>query len=116
MLTDKEAKSRSESPRLSTTGIKHIAGLARIKISEKEGKDLKKDLSSILEYIDKLNEVDTEKVEPLYQTTGLVDSFRSDEPKGEFKMDDNLNEKLIGQAPNQQDRFIKVRSVFENKK
>ena len=67
MLTDKE--------------VKHIAGLARIKISAKEEKSLKKDLSSILEYIDKLNEVNTDKVEPLYQTTRLVDSFPSYEPK-----------------------------------
>lgn len=98
MLTDKE--------------VKHIAGLARIKISEKEEKDLKKDLSSILEYIDKLNEVDTIEVQPLYQTTELVDSFRSDEPRGEFKMNETLNEKLIGQAPHSQDRFIKVKSVL----
>ena len=116
MLTDKEAKSRSERPGLSTTGIKHIAELARIKISDKEEKNLKKDLSSILEYIGKLNEVDTTGVEPLYQTTGLVDSFRSDEPRGEFKMDENLNEKLIGQAPHKENRFIKVKSVFERDK
>ena len=98
MLTDKE--------------VKHIADLARIKISEKEEQSLKKDLSSILEYIDKLNEVDTTGVEPLYQTTGLVDSFRSDEPRGEFPMTENLNEKLIRQAPHTQDRFIKVKSVL----
>ena len=98
---------------LSDKEVKHIAELARIKISEKEEKSLKKDLSSILEYIDKLNEVDTSGVEPLYQTTGLVNSFRSDEPRGDFKMDENLNEKLIGQAPHRQDRFIKVKSVLE---
>ena len=102
MLTEKE--------------VKHIAGLARIKISEKEEKSLQKDLSSILEYIDKLNEVDTTGVEPLYQTTGLIDSFRSDEPRGEFKMDKNLNEKLVGQAPHKKNRFIKVKSVLERKK
>lgn len=101
MLTDKE--------------IRHIASLARIKINEKEEKGLKKDLSSILEYIDKLNEVDTDKVEPLYQTTGLVDSFREDKPRGEFKMDENLNEKLIGQAPHKEGRFIKVKSVLSRK-
>ena len=101
MLTDKE--------------VKHIAGLARIKINEKEEKGLKKDLSSILEYIDKLNEVDTEKVEPLYQTTGLIDSFRTDEPRGEFKMDENLNEKLVGQAPHKEGRFVKVKAVLLHK-
>ncbi len=116
MLTDKEAKSRSERPGLSTTGIKHIASLARIKITEKEEKGLKKDLSSILEYIDKLNEVDTTGIEPLYQTTGLVDSFRSDEHRKDFEMNEELNEKLIGQAPHKENRFIKVKSVFERDK
>ncbi len=109
MLTDKE--------------IKHIAILARIKISEKEEKSLKKDLSSILEYIEKLNEVDTTGIEPLYQTTGLVDAFRSDEPRGEFKMSaeggsasgGDMNEKLIGQAPHKENRFIKVKSVLAHK-
>jgi len=101
MLTEKE--------------VKHIAGLARIKISEKEEKSLQKDLSSILEYIEKLNKVDTTGVEPLYQTTGLVDSFRSDEPRGEFKMDESLNEKLIGQAPHKEKRFVKVKSVLSHK-
>lgn len=101
MLTDKE--------------VRHIASLARIKIDDKEEKSLKKDLSSILEYIDKLNEVDTTGVEPLYQTTGLVNSFRTDEPRGEFKMDESLNKKLIDQAPHKENRFIKVKSVLAHK-
>lgn len=101
---------------ISDKEVRHIANLARIKISEKEEKDLKKDLSSILEYIDKLNEVDTDQVEPLYQTTGLVDSFRNDEPRGEFQINENLNEKLINQAPHRKDRFIKIKTVFERKK
>ncbi len=95
--------------------IKHVAKLARIKIDEKEEKKLQKDLDSILEYIDKLNAVDTDGVEPLYQTTGLVDSFREDEPRGEFKMDDNLNKRLVGQAPNKEDRFVKVKPVLSHK-
>lgn len=101
MLTDKE--------------VKHIANLARIKIDENEEKSLKKDLSSILEYINKLNEVDTIGVEPLYQTTGLVNSFREDEPRGDFEMNENLNEKLIGQAPHKEGRFIKVKSILAHK-
>lgn len=101
MLTDKE--------------VRHIAGLARIKLTEKEEKYLKKDLSSILEYIDKLNEVDTSEVEPLYQTTGLVDTFRSDEPRGEFPMTEKMNEFLIGQAPHKEGRFIKVKSILSHK-
>lgn len=100
---------------ISDKEIKHIAELARIKIGEKEEKGLKKDLFSILEYINKLNEVNTEGVEPLYQTTGLVDSFRSDEPRGDFKIDENVNERLLGQAPHKEGRFVKVKSVLSHK-
>lgn len=92
--------------------VKHIAKLARIKLTETEEKKFQKELGAILNYINKLNEVNTDGVEPLYQTTGLVNSYRDDEPRGEFKMGEDLNQKLIGQAPHQQDRFIKVKSVL----
>ncbi|KKS26073.1 MAG: Aspartyl/glutamyl-tRNA(Asn/Gln) amidotransferase subunit C, partial [Candidatus Yanofskybacteria bacterium GW2011_GWC2_41_9] len=74
---------------------------------------LKKDLSSILDYINKLNEVDTDNVEPLYQTAGLINSVRDDKDRNEFKMNDMLNEKLIGQAPHKENRFVKVKSVLK---
>ena len=95
--------------------IKRVANLARIKINEKEEEKLKKDLSSILVYIEKLNEVNTEKIEPLYQTTGLIDAFRSDESRKEFDMNKSLDEKLIGQAPHKENRFIKVKPVLLHK-
>ena len=98
MLTEKE--------------VKHIAKLARIKLSETEEKKFQKELGEILDYINKLNEVNTDGVEPLYQTTSLVNWFRADEPRGEFKMDENLNKKLIGQAPHSQNGFVKVKSVL----
>ena len=99
MLTDKE--------------IEHIANLARIKLGEKEKEGLKKDLSSILDYINKLNKVGTKNVEPIFQTTGIVSAFRTDEDRKEFKMDEKLNEKLIGQAPHKKERFIKVKSILK---
>lgn len=99
MLTDKE--------------IKHIAQLARIEVDEKTEEKLKQELSSILGYIEKLNEVNTDSVQPLYQTTGLVNATRADEPRGDFAMTEELNEKLIGQSPHREGRFIKVRSVLK---
>src|SRR3989344_6196771 len=92
--------------------IKHVAQLARIKITQKEEEKFRKDLSSILDYINKLNEVNTEGVEPLYQTTGLVNSMRPDEHRKDFVMDEDLNKKLISQAPEKEERFIKVKSVL----
>ena len=98
MLTEKE--------------IKHVAQLARIKITEKEEEKFKKELSAILDYINKLGEVNTENVDPLYQVTGLVNSMRSDDYRRDFVIDEDLNKKLIGQAPDKEEGFIKVKSVL----
>lgn len=98
MLTDKE--------------VQHIAQLARIKLTEKEKDKFKKELSSILDFVKKLNELNVEGVEPLYQITGIVNALRPDEHRKDFEMSENLNEKLIGQAPHSQNRFIKVKSVL----
>jgi len=92
--------------------IKHIAKLARIKLTGKEEEKFDKELSSVLDFIDQLNKVDTSKVEPAYQITGLVNSFRSDEHRKDFEMNEDLNRKLVGQAPSKEAGFIKVGSVL----
>ncbi len=61
--------------------IKHIAELSRLKLTAEEEKNLGNQLGSILKYIEKLNEVDTEKVEPTAQVSGLSDVLRSDDVK-----------------------------------
>ena len=98
---------------ITDTEIQHIAQLTRIKLADKEKDKFKKELSLILSYVNKLNELDTDKVEPIYQVTGLVNALRTDEHRKDFEMDENLNEKLIGQAPHRQDRFVKVKSVLK---
>ncbi len=100
---------------LSDTEVEYIAKLARITINDAEKEKLKKDLSAILDYIEKLNKADTSSVEPLYQTTGLVNATRIDEPRGEFPMNDKLEGLLIGQAPARKERFVKVKSILNKK-
>lgn len=63
---------------LSREEVRHIAKLARISLSEKEEEKFQRELASILEYISKLQEVDTEGVEALEQVTDLKNSFRED--------------------------------------
>lgn len=92
--------------------VKHIARLARIKITEKEEEKMKEELSAILGYIEQLNKVETEGIEPLYQNTGLLNSTRPDKYREDFKVGGELHEKLIGQAPEKEGRFVKVRSVL----
>ena len=63
---------------LTPAQVRHIAKLARLTLTEAEEKKYAKELSAILNYIDKLKEVDTSKVEPTAQVTGLKNSFRED--------------------------------------
>ena len=98
---------------LSDTELNHIAKLARVWVAPEKKEQLKKDLSAILDYIEKLNKADTNSVEPLYQTTGLVNATRTDEPREEFPMTEKLEELLLGQAPDRKERFVKVKSILK---
>ena len=102
--------------------VKHIASLARIELTARDEEKISGELSAVLGYIDQLNSINTDGVEPLYQTTGLINSMREDKSRKDFlpsealakegDMDENLNQRLIGQAPKKEGRFIKVKSVL----
>ena len=100
---------------LSDTELDHIVNLARVRVAPEKRETLKKDLSAILDYIGKLNKVDTSSVEPLYQTTGLINATREDLPRNEFPMTEKLEELLLGQAPSRKERFVKVKSILGRK-
>ena len=97
---------------LTEKDLQHIADLARIKLSVEEKKKFSKELGSVLDFINQLNKADTSGVEATYQITGLANSFRMDKYRKDFEMNENLNERLIGQAPAKENRFIKVRPVL----
>lgn len=61
--------------------IKHIAELSRIRLTPEEEEQFSSQLGSILQYIEKLNEVETKNIEPTAQVSGLSDVLRSDEVK-----------------------------------
>ncbi len=92
---------------LTIAEVEHVAKLARIELSESEKKKFQQQMATILDYIDKINEVDTEKVEPTWQVTGLENVQRPD--KAQVFME---NERLIDAAPDSQDQQIKVKAVF----
>ncbi|EKD49381.1 MAG: aspartyl-tRNA(Asn)/glutamyl-tRNA (Gln) amidotransferase subunit C [uncultured bacterium] len=87
--------------------IAHIAKLARIELTDAEVKKFQGQLGKVLNYVEKINEVDTENVEPTWQVTGLKDIMRDDWVE-EFADTDEL----IESAPEREDRDVKVKSVF----
>lgn len=96
MLTDKE--------------LDHIAKLARIELAEDLRERMKKDLSSILGYVEQLESVDTSGVDPLYQVTGLENQTRSDELRT-LVDPARRTELLVKQAPHSEGPYIKVEGV-----
>ncbi len=64
--------------KLSKEEVRKIAALAKLTLSEQEEKKFQTQLSDVLSYIDKLNEVDTSKVKPTSQVTGLENVFKQD--------------------------------------
>ena len=85
--------------------VEKISQLARIEFNEKDIELMRKDLSSILDYIEKLKEIDVEGVEPTTHSLDLKNIFRKDNPK-EFKKD------LLENCPQTEGRHVKTKPVF----
>lgn len=64
--------------KLSADEVKHVAKLSNLNLEEDEISTLQKQLSSVIDYIEELQEVDVEGVEPTSQTTGLINVTRED--------------------------------------
>jgi len=89
--------------------INHIAKLARLGLSEEEKKKLEKELPSILKFVDKLNEVKADKIDPTTQVTGLENIVRKDKGRVKSKQE---TEKLLKLVPKSKDRHVKVRAIL----
>ncbi len=70
--------------------INKIARLSRIKLDDKESEDYVKDLNHILDWVEQLNEVDTEKVEPLSNISSSILPKREDISKDANSSDEIL--------------------------
>jgi aspartyl-tRNA(Asn)/glutamyl-tRNA(Gln) amidotransferase subunit C len=64
--------------KLSKEDVLHVAKLAKLDISDQEIDKFTPQLSNVINYFGELSEVETEKVEPTSQTTGLENVFRAD--------------------------------------
>ena len=68
-------------------------------------------LTTVLDYVEMLNEVSTDNVEETCQVTGLEDVVREDEVE---ECDEETKKKLIEQFPDKHDDLLKVKAVFDN--
>ena len=95
---------------LSKEEIKHIAKLARLGLTEAELEKYGGQLSGVLSYIDQLKEVDVKSIMPTAQVTGLNNVSRVDKIKD---WDQEEIKEALADAPEKEERFIKVKRVIE---
>ena len=88
--------------------IKHVSRLSRISLEDEKAKKLAVDLNSIFEFIEKLNELKTDNVEPLTSVAETTLKFRNDEVKSE-----NIREKILKNSPSDNQDFFVVPKVVE---
>ena len=88
--------------------IKHISKLSRISLEDEKAKKLATDLSSIFDFIEKLNELDTKDVNPLTSIAKTTLKFRKDEVKSL-----NIREKILKNSPSDNEDFFVVPKVVE---
>ncbi|NWF88579.1 MAG: Asp-tRNA(Asn)/Glu-tRNA(Gln) amidotransferase subunit GatC [Ignavibacteriaceae bacterium] len=87
--------------------VKHIAELARLELIESELEDYTFQLNKILEYVEKLNELDTKDVQPLSHPIEGANIFRDDVIKPSIE-----REEALENAPSKNEEFFKVPKVI----
>lgn len=87
--------------------VEHVALLARLELTEDEKETYTKQLNSILEYVNKLEDLDTSNVEPTNHVLPLKNVFREDVAKEGLSQ-----EKALENAPSKEDGFFKVPKII----
>lgn len=88
--------------------VEKIAHLARLKFEDNEKAAIKNDLQKMIQFVEKLNELDTTGVEPLLHMSDNVNVLRADEVKGSISREDGLKN-----AAMHDEQFFKVPKVIK---
>ncbi len=94
--------------RIDKVQVRKVAKLSRLELSEAEVKEFTGQLSAILDYMEKMNELDTTDVEPLAHCLAISNVFRADCVK------DSLGtERTLANAPQRDGEFFKVPKILD---
>ena len=88
--------------------ISRLEHLARLELSEAEKEGILKDLNNILQMVEKMNEVNTDNIEPLVYINEAVNVWREDKVEGQVS-----REEALKNAPEKNDEFFKVPKMIK---
>lgn len=87
--------------------VRKVAKLSRLELDEKQIHDFARQLGSVLDYMNKLNELDLCDVEPMAHAIDLRNVLRPDQPGGSLSVDE-----VLANAPSQAPPFFRVPKVL----
>ncbi len=93
---------------VNNTMVDKLAHLARLKFNDAEKTEIKADLQRMIAFVEKLNELDLEGVEPLLHMSDEINVLREDEVKGSIS-----REEALQNAPLHDAQFFKVPKVIK---
>lgn len=93
---------------ISIEDVQHIANLARLTLNSEEVKASQEQLSHILDYIEKLNQLDTEDVHPTSHVIPIRNVTKADDQKDLFERDE-----ILANAPSSEQGYFEVPQVIE---
>ena len=93
--------------KVSKEDIEYIAKLAKLKFDGEEASKIQDEMNKILEYVEKLNELDTSEVEPLIHVLDLTNVDREDVVNQTLTSDD-----MLKNAPLKTEKFFRVPKVI----
>lgn len=88
--------------------VKYVAQLARLRLSDDEERKLGSEMDQILQYIDQLNQLDTDSVEPTAQVGDAGTPTRADEVTNQ-----HAPQEMLGNAPARQGGYFKVPKIID---
>jgi len=94
---------------ISKKEVEYVAHLARLRLSEEEKERFTHQLDQILEYIQQLNQLDTEKVPPTSHVLALKNVWREDEVKSSLPLPE-----VLSNAPQADEKFFLVPKIIDN--
>ena len=97
-----------QSMKVDEATVRHVARLARIKVSGQEAASLQRELTAILEWVEQLGEVDTSDVEPMTRVESMALPMRAD-----AVTDGCIADAVVRNAPLTEDHFFVVPKVVE---
>ena len=88
--------------------VKRVASLSRIAVSDERAEEMRDELNRVLGFVEQLQEVDVDNVEPLTSVTDIPTRMRDD-----AVTDGNMADDIIANAPMSEDHFFMVPKVVE---